>query len=199
MKFQSRIFCKELLHPRPLMPGSIIQEKIDDPSLEAIHNPCQHLEESISISSYPLHDSMPSVERVDPPENVQALLMLAFCIDIGFCPFLTPHSPELWMKGKPCLILKKYHPLIFTPLGEKEFFLTFREIPLPLPQSPGRSDKLAVSENSPTSSSTAGHDEPGSLCNGLSSGILSPRSHPTDFLKSHNPEETWIAPRRDPS
>ncbi len=160
MKFQSRISCKELLHPGPLVPGSILHAKIDNPSPEAIHNPCQHLEESISISSYPLHDSMPSVERVDPPEKVQALLMLAFCIDIGFCPFLTPHSPELWMKGKPCLILEKHHPLTFTLLGEKEFFLTFREIPSLLPQSPGRSDRLAVSENSPASSSSAGRDEP---------------------------------------
>jgi len=199
MKGQTPVLCNKLLHSRSLMPGSIIEPKVDNLSLEAGHNLCKHLQETFRISTHPFHDTMPSVERVHPSEKIQALSMLALCIDIGLCTFLAPYSPKLRMERKTRLILKKYYPLTVASSGEAEFFLTCREIPSHRNLWPAHIGEQAAARSSRVSLSVAERGELAPLCNVPSSDTLPRQSHPSDFVPSRNPGETLRGLYLEPS
>ena len=73
---EGRIFSKKRLHSCTFMPSGIVYPKVDGLSFEAIANLPQHLNKSIGIAADPLHDSMCSLDKINPSKDIQSLLML---------------------------------------------------------------------------------------------------------------------------
>jgi len=122
MDMQERMFHHKRLYPYTFMPSRVVHPKIDDLSFEAINNLPQNLDKPISIAADPLHDSMRSLDKINPPKDIQPLLMLTPGIDKRSAPPLRPYSSQLRMQRKPCLILKKNHPINLTFQSRQEFF-----------------------------------------------------------------------------
>ena len=199
MDVTKRIFKKKGLDPGPLMPTGIVHPEVNDLSLEATGDLLQHLEKAVRIPHDPLHDAMPTLQRIDPSEKVQPPLMLAPSIYKGPASFLGPHTSQLRMQRKTRLVLKENHPSSRMFQRQAEFFLPAPEIPSLLPASPGRTGRPGVARYIPTSSSAAGHAVHGSVCGTSFSNTLPTPPRPIGSEESQPPAVTSTRPRPTPA
>ncbi len=199
MNTQVGVIGKELFHSGAFMPGSIVRPKINGRALETGYDLGKHLQESICVSSRPFHNAMEAIERIDPAEEIKALLVLTLGVDVRLRSLLSPDPPELRVQGEPGFIFKKHHPFTVAFSGEEEFFLPRCEIRLPPSRWPECIGTSVVAGNSPISLSCAGRAAPEPSRSGIFLNIRQPQRRPNDFEITRNPEVIWTALRRDPS
>ncbi len=150
MDMAKGVFKKKRFHPGPLMPAGIVHPEIDDLPLEATEDPLQHLQEAVGIPLHPLHDPVPTLQRIDPSEDVQPKLMLTASIDERPTSFLGPHPTQLRMQRKARFVLKEDHPSLVSQRQE-EFFYPPPGMVLPPPLSPGQTGAPGAAGSIPTS------------------------------------------------
>ena len=61
MNAQVWMLIKKTFHSGSFMPGSIIRPKINNMTLETGYNLGEHLQEPISVSTYPFHNSVETI------------------------------------------------------------------------------------------------------------------------------------------
>jgi hypothetical protein len=186
------MFNEKICNPSPFVPAGIIHPDVDDSAPEELSNPLEQLQEPVRIPLDPFHHAMPSIQRIDPTEEIQPLLVLTTGIHIGLSSLLGPHSAQLRMKGKTRFILKKNDPFASTPPGEVNFFLLLHEIPSRLLLLLGQTDKSAAVRSIQAFVSDAGHDEHECLCGKSSSDIPTQPPRPSELRGSHIFEEIAI-------
>jgi hypothetical protein len=77
MNAQVCVFNKKLIYSGSFMPRSIVHPKINDHAFEAGYNPGERFQEAVSISTHPLHDTMETVDRIDPAKKIKTFMVLA--------------------------------------------------------------------------------------------------------------------------
>ena len=150
MDMQESMLHHKLLHSCTFMPSRIVHPKIDGLSFEAIKNLPQDLDKPIGIAADPFRDSMRSLDEINPPKDIQPLLMLTPGINKRATSPLCPYPPQFRMQRKPRFTLKKNHSITFAFQSRLEFFLMSPEILLPLPVCPEQNGTSAASMNAPT-------------------------------------------------
>ena len=195
MDMEERIFSNKRLHSYASMPPGIVHPEVYGHSFEAINDLPQHLNKPISITADPLHDSMRSMDEINPSKDIQPLLMLTPGIDKGSTSPLRPYSPQFRMQRKPRFILKKNHSITLAFQGRPEFFLMSPEILPPLLLWPEQNGTSAVSVNIPISLSVSGHDEHESRHDMPSSDIPQKPHRPISPSEFRNPGGILIKPR----
>src|SRR5574341_573610 len=152
----------------------------------------KNLEKTFGVATSTTNHSMTPKDRINPTEDIQALLVLASGMHhrlVGSTA-LTPHAPQPGMKTETRFIFKDYDLIMDTVSNQLKFFLTSFGSFLPLSARPARTHKGVALAHIPTHAVTSGHDVHESSPDGSASDTPPPQCRPTGPVRFQRPLAT---------
>lgn len=101
-----RVVDHKISHLAALVPRRAVDVRVDLPALDPLAQVLEEREKTLSVSFGPTEESMPTIERFDPAEKVQPLVVLTRRRDDRLSPAPRPDSTELRMQREPAFVRK---------------------------------------------------------------------------------------------
>ena len=121
-----RMPAQEVVHFNSLVPRRPIYIKINLPAFDAGAQVLQECQEASSISFGPTEQTMPTIERLYPPKEIESLVMLARSRHNRLRPTRRPDATELRMKREPAFVRKDQQCKFAELQDSLEFFFNPR-------------------------------------------------------------------------
>ena len=193
------MLCTETVDSTAPVPSCPIDPEVDSVAFPRSHDVGKYREKSIRVSVRCAGHAMASMHRIDPSENIQPLLVLTARGNHRLlrCTTLPPHSTQLRMKAKSCLILEEDDLLAWSGTKGLKFFLTQSERFSPPSMTPERIDRRAASRYIPVHAITPEPDAHECSRHGNVSDIPPQQDRPSERVGYRSPWGTLGVPSPD--